>query len=52
MNESLSAAIAGLVVAVTALVWSWIQHRQITKIVNGEERHGKKEKSNKDSLHY
>jgi len=41
MSEGLSTAIAGLVIAVTALVWSVVQHRQIKRI-NGEVRNGKK----------
>lgn len=40
MTEALSAAIAGLVVALTALVWAYVQHRQIKKI-DGEVKNGK-----------
>ena len=40
MSDVLSTAIAGLVIALTALAWSCVQHRQIKKL-NGGGKHGK-----------
>lgn len=41
MTEAISTAIAGLIVAITALLWSYIQHRQIKVIEREVKINGK-----------
>ena len=38
MSEGLSMAVAGLVIALTALVWSYVQHKEIRRIKNGKDK--------------
>jgi len=47
MNDALLTALAGLVISLTALIWSWVQHKEIRKLKNGEVENGKGDRSSK-----